>query len=197
MTDAHLIIVPTSGNILQPLTDGGEGSDLVPGRVCQCRLQKAAELLGRNRTDRLAIAGGYHSNLDRGEAAVAERWFRQMYPDLIDRILIVDAQSNHTAGDMSCLSRRIVQGRDTFLFKELIIVSHPDQGEFAKLVLRIRLQKSFWRSAIIKLEPSGESAPYSKFRLTILKFVYRHDPLWERWPSYLLRWHAERRGNNK
>ncbi|MCR4308052.1 MAG: hypothetical protein NUV80_05820 [Candidatus Berkelbacteria bacterium] len=194
MEEIVLAVVLTSGNIRRPVVGSNNGEiRLIPGRACQKRLEKAAKFLRSDRSARLAIVGGYRDDIARREAVVAERWFIQFCPDLADRIIIVDARANCTAEDMKLLPERMATVSDKYLFLGVVIVSHPDHGGLAGIPLRLKLWQSFRYPIPIRCEASGEPPPYGRVGLALRRFVYKHDPLWERFLSYPLRQHANRR----
>lgn len=191
MEEIILVVVPTSG--YRRVANGAGELQLSPGLNCQRRMEKAVPILKSDCRARLAIVGDYCDDEDCCGAVLAERSFRQQWPELTHQIVIVDARGKYTAKDMKLLPERMAAVSDRYLFLGVVIVSHPDHGELAGIPLRLKLGQSFRYPIPIRCEPSGEPPPYGRVGLALRRFVYKHDPLWEGLLSYPLRQHANRR----
>lgn len=194
----HLVVAPTSGNnriVISDDTGRVIERRLEPGWVCQLRMTKCAEILAQDPTALLAISGGARKDASRTEAAVAKRWFCEHFPDLVDRVVIVDARANYTADDMAYLARCIKELWPDPRLDKITIVSHPDHAEMARMYLGNALVKVGVQIPLIELVASGESAPYNMVKLMAHRVVNKRDPEWRRWPSWPLRYMAKRRYN--
>lgn len=194
----HLVVVPTSGNNkIVTSDDAGRVIEtrLEPGEICKLRMKVAAPILRNDPDARLAFSGGARRDATRAEAYIAEQWFRVDSPDLVDRILIVDARANFTAGDMSSLAERINGLLPSQRPSKITIVSHLVHAEMASIYLDHELTTYFEISIPIMRADSGEPLPYKGVKLMAHRFANRFDPEWRRWPSWPLRVAANRRYN--
>jgi hypothetical protein len=194
----HLVVAPTSGNnkiVISDDTGRVIETRLEPGKVCQLRLRKCAEILKADPTALLAISGGARKDASRSEAAIAKCWFREHFPDLADRNVIFDARANYTAADMAFLASYIKELWPYPCLDKITIVSHPDHAGMARTYLGNSLTVVWVEVPPIELADSGEEAPYNVVKLTAHRVANRFDPDWQRWPSWPLRVAAKRRYN--
>ena len=194
----HLVVAPTSGNNkIVVYDDAGRviESRLEPGKVCQLRLRKSADIMADDPTALLAIPGGARKDLCRSEAAIAKCWFREHFPDLADRDVIFDARANYTAADMAYLAAYIKELRPYPWLDKITIVSHPDHAGMARMYLGNALIAVGLQTPPIELADSDEEAPYNVVKLTAHRIANKFDPEWRRWPSWPLRVAANRRYN--
>ncbi|MDO8649902.1 MAG: hypothetical protein Q7K33_01145 [Candidatus Berkelbacteria bacterium] len=195
----HLVVVPTSGNVRTFNFTDDECEewqiDLEPGNACKSRLAIAVKILKSDPDARLAISGGARRDASRSEAVVAKRWFCIKFSDLVDRILIVDAKSNFTAGDMAFLAECINGLWPSQRPSKITIVSHPLHAEMASTYLGRELTTYFEISIPIKRADSEEPLPYKRLQLMAHRFANRFDPEWRHLPSWPLRVAANLRYN--
>ncbi|MDP3992657.1 MAG: hypothetical protein Q8Q05_00330 [bacterium] len=158
-------------------------------------MAKCAEIMVTDSTALLAISGGERKDVCRSEAEVAKRWFCEHFPSLVDRVVIVDARANYTAGDMPYLAECIKELWPSLRLDKITIVCHPDQAEMAEMYLGNALIELGIQIPLIEPVASGEKAPYNAVKLMAHRFANKRDSKWRRWPSWLLRVAANRRYN--
>ena len=183
----HLIVVPTGGCVR-------ERDQLLPNHLGNYRLTTAAKILFTDPTALLAISGGERENPAESEAVVHYLAFIYQWPEFADRVVIVDASSIYTAGDMAALAP-CIEGWER---------EHPEEGRFSRITIASELRHA--RNAIRSLNAgfqrtgdrnfsiaeSGEPPGRPSWQQAFIDFVTRWDPFWETWLSWPLRFVAAR-----